>query len=98
MDDSSFIERMEIKIILSYLRLANDIYDNNSFEYIYYRPNRWLGKVFLDECKRFGEKSLFNAMEKAARSNPRFRDGVEELKWIVESLQKRAWSSLLGNR
>ena len=48
-DGSSFIERTEIKIILSYLKLANDIYDNESFEYIYYRPNRWLGKTFLEE-------------------------------------------------
>ena len=93
-DGNSFIERVEIKIVLSYLRLANDVYDNESFEYIYYRPNRWLGKAFLEECKKAGDKSLFNSMEKAVRSNPRFRDGVEELKWIIGLLKKRTWDSV----
>ena len=60
-DGLSFSDRKEIKIVLSYLRLVCDINDDEAFEYIYNRPNRFLGSQFLQEVKRAArkEKNLF---------------------------------------
>ena len=48
-DGLSFSDRKEIKIVLSYLRLVCDINDDEAFEYIYNRPNRFWEVSF---CKR----------------------------------------------
>lgn len=75
-DGMSFIDRKEIKIVLSYLRLVCDINDDEAFEYIYNKPNRFLGVQFLQEVKRAARKdkvSLFCAMSKVIKTNWRYK-------------------------
>jgi len=75
-DGLSFSDRKEIKIVLSYLRLVCDINDDEAFEYIYNRPNRFLGSQFLQEVKRAARKekiSLFCAMSRVIKTNWRYK-------------------------
>ena len=75
-DGLSFSDRKEIKIVLSYLRLVCDINDDEAFEYIYNRPDRFLGSQFLQEVKRAARKekiSLFCAMSRVIKTNWRYK-------------------------
>lgn len=88
-DGLSFVDRKEIKIILSYLRLAIDFDDDKAFEYIYNKPNRWLGKQFLDEVKREARKektSLYRAMFTIGRRNWKYKKGIDEICNLVNTL------------
>lgn len=85
----SFADRREIKILLCYLRLINDTSDDEAFEYVYNRPNRYLGKVFLQEVKREARKegkSFYQAMLSVAKSNWRYRNGADELRAVIENV------------
>lgn len=89
-DGVSFVDKSEIKLVLSYLRLAYDIDDDKSFEYLYCKPNRWLGKQFLDEVKGLSARnkiSLFCAMFKIDRRNWRFKSGIDEICTVINKLQ-----------
>lgn len=90
-DGGSFVKRLEIKLILSYLRLAIDINDNESFEFIYNKPLRWLSKAFMQECKDCAKqkkyKSLFLAMQKIPRRDWRFSKGIDEIYKTITHLQ-----------
>lgn len=93
-DGLSFVERKEVKIILSYLRLSSDLNDNESFEYIYNKPNRWLGKAFLDECRVVDMKSLYCAMFEAQYKNYRFQSGINELCTVINTLKDKKWKTI----
>ncbi|MCX8069813.1 MAG: ATP-dependent helicase [Thermodesulfovibrionales bacterium] len=88
-DGISFVDRPEIKLLISYLRLAQNINDDNAFEYLYSKPNRWLGKQFLNEVKTLSRKnrmSLYCAMFKIDRRNWRFRSGIDEISSVITQL------------
>ena len=88
-DGISFIDRKEIKIVISYLRLVCDINDDEAFEYIYNRPTRFLGYQFLQEVKRVArneKSSLYCAMSKVIKSNFRYKN-AKEIYSIVNQLQ-----------
>lgn len=75
-DGLSFVDRKEIKLILSYLRLINDNDDDEAFEYIYNKPNRYLGMQFIQDVKKIARKegiSLFRAAIKAGRLNWKYQ-------------------------
>ena len=84
-----FSERAEIKLLINYLRLINNTTDDDAFRYIYCRPNRWLGKVFLDKLTAAAtknKKSLFDAMEYIKDS--KFRRGIKEIQNVVQTMRK----------
>lgn len=96
-DGVSFIDRREIKIVLSYLRLAADINDDEAFEYIYNRPNRWLSGAFLQECKRVARKekiSLYCAMFKISKTNWKYRNGVNSIHAAVKQVGEMDYKSV----
>jgi len=98
-DGKSFVDRREIKIILCYLRLANDINDDEAFEYIYNRPNRYLGKAFLQEVKKYARKtnmSLYCAMFKVSMVNWRYKNAAREIGAIIGQLQDGGFKNV-GN-
>jgi len=89
-DGQSFTDRKEIKLILSYLKLSNDLNDNQSFEYVYNKPNRWLGKQFLNEVNIQANKShmsMYCAMFCIDRRNWKFKDGINELCTVINHLK-----------
>ena len=90
----------EIKLVLSYLKLANDVKDDMSFEYIYNKPNRWLSKKFLEEVKdytdvSFGEtNSLYENIRDYRTRNKIHWTGVKEIVKIIETLRNEDFSNV----
>jgi DNA helicase-2/ATP-dependent DNA helicase PcrA len=84
----SFYERAEIKDLISYLKLAHDINDNNSFERIYKVPLRGLGQAFLEKVKAVKGKSYFENMSYIKTKTQYEQKGIEELAFIINRLHK----------
>lgn len=96
-DGISFVDRKEIKIVLSYLKLACNMSDDKAFSYIYNKPNRYLGKQFLDDTKKIVIReniSLFYAMHSAAERNPKYSSSVRELSDIINYLHKMKFNTV----
>lgn len=88
----SFAERKETKTVTAYLRLMEDHGDNEAFEYIFNKPNRYLGKVFLESVKRVATKrrvSYYEAAICVAESQPRYARGVRSLCSVIEKYDKK---------
>ncbi len=83
----SFYDRKEIKSLIYYLRLINDTNHNEAFESICNVPNRFLGKVFIDEVSSYAmlkDVSMFESMLKFPRSNEwRYKNGINQIVSIV---------------
>lgn len=85
-----FINQPEIKLVLSYLKLALNENDNEAFQYLYNKPNRWLSKKFLEEAKNNSiEKniSLYKSMNTIARRDWRFKNGIDEIYEVIHHIQ-----------
>ena len=96
-DGLPFVEHKEIKIVLSYLRLACDASDDVAFSYIYNKPNRYLGKQFLEEAKRFAmreKEPLLYAMNAVAIRNRRFEKGIRQLRDTIEFLNNTKFNNV----
>lgn len=96
-DGKVFTELPEIKLIISYLRLALHENDNEAFSYLYNKPNRWLNKKFLEEVTYNSVKrniSLYNAMFTIDRRNWRFKNGIDEIFEIINYIQNKKYSSV----
>lgn len=88
-DGMSFIDRREIKIVLCYLRLICDINDDEAFEYIYNRPNRWLGQAFVQEVKRLARRekiSMYCAMFTVSKANWRYKNAVNNIYATIKTV------------
>lgn len=95
-DGLSFSERKEIKIVLSYLRLVCDMNDDEAFEYIYNRPNRFLGKQFLQEVKKIAEKekmSLFCAMFRVIKTNWKYKS-ANAIYSVVKQIEENNYETV----
>lgn len=92
-----FSELPEIKLLLSYFRLAVDEDDDCSFEYLYNKPNRWLNKKFLEEVKSNALKkhiSFYHSMFVIERRNWRFKNGINEIYEVIDYLRNAKYSSV----
>ncbi len=90
-DSVLFTELPEIKLILSYFKLAINVNDNESFEYLYNKPNRWLDKKFLEEVKqnsKLKNVSLYKSMSTIDRRYWRFKNGIDEIYEVIQYIQK----------
>lgn len=96
-DGKVFTDLPEIKLILSYLRLALHENDNEAFSYLYNKPNRWLNKKFFEEVEHNSVKrntSLYNAMFTIDRRNWRFKNGIDEIFEVINYIQNKKYSSV----
>lgn len=96
-DGKVFTDLPEIKLIISYLRLALHINDNEAFSYLYNKPNRWLNKKFFEEVERNSIKKntcLYNAMFTIDRRNWRFKNGIDEIFEVINYMQNKKCSSV----
>lgn len=65
-DSIRFYERMEIKDIISYLRIITNSFDDFSFKRIINKPKRGIGKATLDKLELFAQqnnKPIFTLIE-----------------------------------
>lgn len=90
-EGSVFTDLSEIKLLLSYLKLSVNKDDNESFSYIYNKPNRWLDKKFFEEVENMAlgkGMSYYDAMFIIARRNWKFKNGINEIQSVTEHLIK----------
>lgn len=93
----TLIELPEIILLLSYLKLSLYENDNQSFEYIYNKPNRWLDKKFLQEVHNNSIRkniSYYNAMMTIDRRNWRFKNGIDEIYEVINYLQNKRFHNV----
>ena len=96
-DGKVFTDLPEIKLIISYLRLALYENDNEAFSYLYNKPNRWLNKKFFEEVEHNSVQrntSLYNAMFTIDRRNWRFKNGIDEIFEVINYIQNKKYSSV----
>ena len=96
-DGKLFTDLPEIKLIISYLRLALHENDNGAFSYLYNKPNRWLNKKFYEEVENNSVRrntSLYNAMFTIDRRNWRFKNGIDEIFEVINYMQNKKYSSV----
>lgn len=96
-NDTTFIDKPEIKLVISYIKLAHNTKDNSAFAYLYNKPNRWLDKKFFDEVSALAKSkrcSLYNAMFEIDRRNWRFKSGIDEIYNIINKLQNKRISNI----
>lgn len=95
--DTSFIEKSEIKLIISYIKLAFDTKTDSAFAFCYNKPNRWLNKAFFDEVSTLAKKkhcSLYDAMFMIDRRNWRFKNGIDEIYETVNKMQNKRFTNM----
>ena len=95
--DTSFIEKAEIKLIISYIKLAFDAKTDSAFAFCYNKPNRWLNKAFFDEVSVLAKKkrcSLYDAMFMIDRRNWRFKNGIDEIYETVNKTQNKRFANM----
>ena len=95
--DTSFIEKTEIKLIISYIKLAFDTKTDSAFTFCYNKPNRWLNKAFFDEVSVLAKKkccSLYDAMFMIDRRNWRFKNGIDEIYETVNKMQNKRFANM----
>ena len=95
--DTSFIEKAEIKLIISYIKLAFDTKTDSAFAFCYNKPNRWLNKAFFDEVSTLSKKkrcSLYDAMFMIDRRNWRFKNGIDEIYETVNKMQNKRFANM----
>lgn len=94
---SLFTDLPEIKLLISYLKLALYENDNESFRYLYNKPNRWLDRKFLQEVENNSKRrnvSFYSSMMSIDRRNWRFKNGIDEIYEVVNYLQNKRFSSI----
>lgn len=96
-DGKLFTDLPEIKLILSYLKLALHENDNEAFKYLYNKPNRWLNKKFLEEVEYNSIRkntSLYSSMFTIDRRNWRLKNGIDEIFEVINHLQNKKHSNV----
>jgi DNA helicase-2/ATP-dependent DNA helicase PcrA len=98
-DGKMLFELKEIQLIIQYLNLFNNPYDNEAFRYIYNKPNRWLDKKFLEEVeKTTGSKgSLYLSMDRIKRRDWRFKNGIDEIYKTMTFIKPTKKNSNVGD-
>ena len=94
---SLFADLPEIKLLISYLKLALYENDNESFRYLYNKPNRWLDRKFLQEVENNSKRrnvSFYSSMMSIDRRNWRFKNGIDEIYEVINYLQNKRFSSI----
>lgn len=92
-----FTDLPEIKLVLSYLKLAEDTDDDEAFQYLYNKPNRWLNKKFFEETEKNSQQknvSLYHSMLTIRRRNWRFKNGINEIVEVISCLQNRKYETV----
>ena len=86
----SFLDRMEINVIMSYLKLSVDNTDYGSFKNVYNTPNRFLSKKFIDKVGKtvgMSKEDLFGLTQRLKNDiKPYELRGYRDFARAVESI------------
>jgi len=90
-EDKGFTERVEIDVILSYLKLAINNKDYKSFSSVFNMPNRYLGKSFTDEIKsKYGTTGIDYMDMYLPKLKGFQKNGYNSLKRVVNDIDVNA--------
>ncbi|WP_099301860.1 ATP-dependent helicase [Bacillus sp. Marseille-P3800] len=81
-----FYDRKEIAEILGYLKLVRNREDNEAFQKIYNKPNRYLGKRVITQLNSYNQ-SNWNAVDSAIELKPFEMKNIQDFKRSVDKLQ-----------
>lgn len=90
-NNKSFLDNPEIRLVLSYLFLANDLYDNDSFIYVMNKPNRFIKK---DTPNLIKNSSLFLGFLDLGKSNWKYKRAANELNDVIYGLRSGSFKSV----
>jgi DNA helicase-2/ATP-dependent DNA helicase PcrA len=100
----SFYERMEVRDIIAYLKLAMNQNDSIALQRVINTPTRGIGKVTLDEidgrARELGVsywEAISDLLSDERRLAPRASAALANFQKIVSGLASRAESALLGS-
>ena len=87
-EDKPFLERMEIDVIMSYLKLAGDNTDFKSFSSVYNMPNRYLGNAFLKQVSKYSvaKKGDLTSLTAAVTMKPHELRGYKDFCRMVNNI------------
>ena len=90
-NSTSFIEDYEIKLLISYLILAEDADDNDAFNFVYNKPNRYLGNEFIkfiEQLNMKNQKSYFYNMINIAKNEWKFKKAIDNFTNVILDIRK----------
>jgi len=90
-NSTSFIEDYEIKLLISYLILAEDADDNDAFNFVYNKPNRYLGNEFIkfiEQLHMKNQKSYFYNMVNVAKNEWKFKKAIDNFTNVILDIRK----------
>ena len=100
----SFYERMEVRDIIAYLKLAMNQHDSIALQRVINTPTRGIGKVTLDEidgrARELGVsywEAITDLLADERRLSPRAGAALANFQRIVTGLAAKAESALLGS-
>jgi len=86
---TKFLERSEVKIVLSYIRAALNKKDKSAFFYCINKPARGIGKKTQEEIKNSFEKDWTHTAKKVGKNLPeKQRKAIESFLQILEIIEK----------
>src|SRR6267378_7289069 len=99
----SFYERMEVRDIIAYLKLAMNQHDSIALQRVINTPTRGIGKMTLDEidtrARELGVsywEAITDLLQDERRLSPRAGAALANFQKIVKGLAARAQSAMLG--
>src|SRR3989440_6192430 len=99
----SFYERMEVRDIIAYLKLAMNQHDSIALQRVINTPTRGIGKMTLDEidsrARELGVsywEAIDDLLAEEHRLSPRAAAALTNFQKIVKGLAARAESAMLG--
>lgn len=90
-NNKSFLDNPEIKLVLSYILLGHDLYDNDSFIYLMNRPNRFLKK---DTPSLIENRSLYIGLLELADENWKYKKAASDLKYVIGELRSKHFDNV----
>jgi len=100
----SFYERMEVRDIIAYLKLAMNQHDSIALQRVINTPTRGIGKVTLDEidgrARELGVsywEAITDLLADERRLSPRASAALANFQKIVSGLASKAESALIGS-
>ncbi len=99
----SFYERMEVRDIIAYLKLAMNQHDSIALQRVINTPTRGIGKMTLDEIDRQARElgvsyweAITDLLADERRLSPRAGAALANFQRIIKSLAAKAQSVVLG--
>lgn len=87
----------ETVLVLCYMRLVADQSDDEAFEYVYCRPKRHLGKIFLKRAKAIAVEKhlpLYEVMDEIAETHAEFPPNVKKFRAVIDECKSKKYENM----